>query len=226
MFFKYSGFKRKLKDSNWIRLRELPMEDREMIKKVMNSMGIFRVNSFDAQLILKDLIGMSEEMELRGSSLKEEVGEDLHGYVKELEKNSKGSYPLEYITYFGKRVFLSMFLLTVFIGFFFSGDEWQGSFPILYYLGLSIFSEIYHGIVIPSYHTEKGIRRRIPDVIFLIIAVPIIVLTLPRAFSESVIKVDYQITSLIFGAIYLACKTGHLFSQKQLIKGREHLIEE
>ncbi|NBG89545.1 hypothetical protein [Isachenkonia alkalipeptolytica] len=227
MLLKYSRIKKKLKDSNWLKLRDLPEEDREMIKKVMKSLGIFRVNSFDAQLILKDLIGMSQEMELRDSSLKVEIGEDLTGYVNELVENSKGASPLEYITYFGKRVFLAMFMITLFIGFLFTDGSWRGPLPIiLFFLGINIFGEIYHGIIVPNYNIEKGIRRRIPDLIFVIIAAPIIILTTPSAFAESVFKVNYQLLSGVFGMIYLGCKIGHLWAEKQLIEGREHLVEE
>ncbi len=100
---------KKLKESNRLRLHEVNGEDKKMIKNVMKSLGVFRINSFDAQIILKDLIGMAEEMELRDSSLKEEIGEDLTGYVSELVENSRGSYfPELSADLIKKRVFHSL----------------------------------------------------------------------------------------------------------------------
>lgn len=223
MLFKYSRIKKKLKDSNWLKLRDLPQEDREMIKTVMKSLGIFRVNSFDAQLILKDLIGMSQEMELRDSSLKEEIGEDLTGYVNQLVENSKGAYPLEYITYFGKRIFSGMFWITLLLGFISPSER---IFLMIFWFGIMIVGEFYHGIIVPNYQTEIGLRKRVPDLIYVILAVPLILLTLPNALSANFPEVNLRLLSIIFGGIYLIIKITHLWSQKQLIEGREHLVEE
>lgn len=227
MLLRYSRIKRKLKKSNRIHLHKLKSKDREMITKVTKSLGVFRVNSFDTEVIIKDLIGMAKELELRGSSLEEEIGDDLNEYVNHLVENSKGAYPLEYSTYFGKRIFGGMLIITFFVGLIEMDGDWRGPLPvIIFYFALMAISELYHGIIAPNYKTQKGLRKRIPDLIYGILLIPLIWITLPSSFSADFPEVNLQVLSLIFGGIYVISKLGYLWAQKLLIQGREYLAEE
>jgi len=105
--------------------------------------------------------------------------------------------------------------------------SWQGPLPVLiFYFGIMNLAELYHGIIVPNYQAEKGIRRRVPDLIYIVMAILIILITLPSGFMESDWKVDYRFLSNVSGIIYLTFKVGHLWVLKQSIVGREHLAEE
>ena len=228
MVLMYSRIKKKLKDSNWVKLRELPEEDRVMIKKVMKSLGIFRVNSFDAQLILKDLIGMSQEMELRDSSLKEEIGEDLTGYVNALVENSKGAYPLEYIAKVGIELSIFYGLTALILGWIFTTNWiWRTDLTAFVYVFIiGTLNLVFHLFILPRYQTETGLRRRIPDLILVPLVVFLVWFIYGTDTFNNQIEVNMLFPIIIFGIIYVISKLTHLWTQKQLIEGREHLVEE
>ncbi|WFA09939.1 hypothetical protein [Tissierella sp. Yu-01] len=95
---------RLLKKENDDIARWLPEEDEDIIDKIMESLGIFRVNSFDAQVIRRDLIGMAEEARLRSSNMKEVIGDDIKLFTYDLIKNSRGSSKLEIILLYLKSI--------------------------------------------------------------------------------------------------------------------------
>lgn len=80
-----------LKKENDDYTRWLDDNDEDIIDKIMDSLGIFRVNSFDAQVIRRDLIGMAEEARLRKSNMKEVIGDDIKLTTYDIIKNSRGS---------------------------------------------------------------------------------------------------------------------------------------
>ena len=72
-----------LKKENEEQSIELRKDDERVIKDIMKSMSVFKVNSYDAQVIQRDLIGMAQELKLRGSNLQEAIGDDLKGFTNE-----------------------------------------------------------------------------------------------------------------------------------------------
>ena len=90
-------------------------EDENLIDSIMESLGIFRVNSFDAQVIRRDLIGMAEEAKLRGSNMKEVIGEDIRMTTYDIIRNSRGPNKGEIVSLYFKYLFGIVFSL---IGFF------------------------------------------------------------------------------------------------------------
>lgn len=229
MLLKYRKVMKKLKESNRLGLHGLKSHDQDIIRKVMKSLGAYRINSFDSQIILKDLIGMAEELELRNSSLKEEIGEDLAGYVKELEENSRGSYFPELLADLIKNVSFILFIVTaVFSALSPAGNREGPLFLIILYTFALTLGELYRGKFVTAYYAEKGVRRRIPDMIFLGLLTPIVFLVsryehVAEQLSENVGEVDYLILAVLFGGLYLSSIIGHLWALKQLIDGREHL---
>lgn len=53
-----------LKKENTKQLEILGNDSKEVINSIMKTMSIFKVNSYDAQVIHRDLIGMAQELEL------------------------------------------------------------------------------------------------------------------------------------------------------------------
>ena len=76
-----------LKNENTRQIEFLNEDARSSIDGIMKSMSIFKINSYDAQVIFRDLIGMTQELELRGSDLEHEVDSDLKSFVDEIADN-------------------------------------------------------------------------------------------------------------------------------------------
>lgn len=91
-------------------------EDENLIDSIIESLGIFRVNSFDAQIIRRDLIGMAEEARLRGSNMKEVIGDDIRLTSYEIIRNSRGSSKHEIVFLYLKYLFGIVFSLIGFYG--------------------------------------------------------------------------------------------------------------
>ncbi|MBU3178083.1 hypothetical protein KPL47_17285 [Clostridium estertheticum] len=79
-----------LKEENEKQSIELREDDERNIKNIMKNMSMFKVNSYDAQVIQRDLIGMAQELKLRNSSLQEAIGDDVKGFTNEIINNSSG----------------------------------------------------------------------------------------------------------------------------------------
>ncbi len=91
-------------------------EDENLIDSIMESLGIFRVNSFDAQVIRRDLIGMAEEAKIRGSNMKDVIGDDIRMTTYDIIRNSRGSSKREIVFLYFKYLFGIVFSLIGFYG--------------------------------------------------------------------------------------------------------------
>lgn len=130
---------RLLKRENDSVTRWMPEEDEDIIDKIMESLGIFRVNSFDAQVIRRDLIGMAEEARLRGSKMKEVIGDDLKLTTYDIIKNSRGSNKHEIVLLYLKYLFGIVFTMISFWGFTINRTLlWDVNLLGLFSLALSI----------------------------------------------------------------------------------------
>lgn len=100
-----------LKKENDKNTRWMAEEDEDIIDKIMESIGIFRVNSFDTQVIRRDLIAMAREARLRKSDMNEVIGDDIKLTTYDIIKNSRGSSKQEilflYLRFITGIVFIS-----------------------------------------------------------------------------------------------------------------------
>ena len=107
-----------LKNENTRQIESLNEDARSSIDGIMKSMSIFKINSYDAQVIFRDLIGMMQELELRGSDLEQAVDSDLKSFVDEITDNGAGPDKMEVLLGFLIRLtgtlFLSFGLLSAF----------------------------------------------------------------------------------------------------------------
>lgn len=138
-----------LKRENEKQPKELRVEDERIIKGIMKSMSMFKVNSHDAQVIQRDLIGMAHESKLRDSSLEEAIGDDVKGFTHEIIKNSDGPCEREIVFNFFAKLsgyFFTWFTLLA-IGAY-GSMSWDAN-PIiyLYFIGAVIIIFITEGII-------------------------------------------------------------------------------
>lgn len=94
-----------LKRENEKQTRQIREEDKSIIKDIMKSMSIFKVNSYDAEVIQRDLVGMAHELRLRDSSLEKEINGDVKGFSKEIINNSNGPSKIETALNFSSKLF-------------------------------------------------------------------------------------------------------------------------
>jgi len=106
-----------LKKENDKNTRWMDEDDEDIIDKIMESIGIFRVNSFDTQVIRRDLIGMAEEARLRDSNMKEVIGDDIRMTTYDIIKNSRGSSKAEIVLLYLKYLSGIIFSTIGFYGF-------------------------------------------------------------------------------------------------------------
>ncbi len=167
-----------LKRENEAQIKTLRDDDVQTIKDIMKSMSIFKVNSYDAQVIKRDLIGMTQEFELMDKTLHDAIGSDVKEFTNEIIKNSGGPCIYEIILGFLLKLsgyFFCWFLITS-IGAYGGNLGWKTD-PIifLFYFTFVILSFITEGIIEPVFSMEKGFKKTLGSIVtislFLVIVI-------------------------------------------------------
>lgn len=152
---------------------KLKDKDNATIKKIMESMNIFKVNSYDAQVIKRDLIGMAQEANLRDSNLKEFIGSDPKEFARDLIANSNGPSKIEIVLNFLSMV--SVYIVFWSIAFGFGNDDilsWGISIEDL--LSLSIMVLIVfvgEGVLAPFVASKLGFEKVLSYVVPIILII-------------------------------------------------------
>jgi len=156
-----------LKNENAKQSESLGGNARSTINNIMKSMSIFRINSYDAQVIHRDLIGMAQESELRGSSLEHDISNDLKEFVNEIVNNSTGPSIIEILLGFLIKLSSIFFLSFGFLSVgAYSSLSWNAnSIIFLLYFGMTFISFIADGLITPLYSVKKGFKKYVPTII-------------------------------------------------------------
>lgn len=157
-----------LKRENENQAYKLREDDWRVIKNIMKSMSIFKVNSYDHQVIQRDLIGMAQELELRDSSLQEAIGDDIKGFANEIINNSSGPCKREIWLKFLERLsiyFLIPFTLIAIWGYGNFSGRLNPIIMYLYYIVFVLIGFVMEEIINPLFATEKGFKRALPPLI-------------------------------------------------------------
>ena len=217
-----------LKTENEIQSKNLREDDLQIIKDIMKSMSLFRVNSYDAQVIRRDLIGMAYEMKLRNSSLQETIGEDVKGFTDEIIKNSFGPSMWEIMLNFLMKLsgyFFTWFILLA-IGAY-SSLSWKAN-PIvyLYFIGAVVLIFITEGIIAPRFINEKGFKKNLDlliSMLLLIILTTIISLLNNKNYTR---EVNGGIIIAASGIVYLITQYLNSIHIGRLAKGKRNFIDD
>lgn len=217
-----------LKEENKEQLYGLEENEQDIIKDIMKSMSIFKVNSYDAEVIKRDLIGMAQDLNLRGSSLKEDIGDNLKEFTRDIINNSSGPSKLEI-----SLGFLSKISGFIFVGFTalafinYGGLSWNVN-PILifYYIAFYSIPFIIEGIIDPLFSTERGFLKSLPSIISisLLIALTTAIYPINNNASTKMINVSYIIG--ISGLIYLVSKYFYIKNIHELAKDKRNYIQD
>lgn len=217
-----------LKTENETQSKNLREDDQRVIKDIMKSMSMFKVNSYDAQVVQRDLIGMAHELKLRDSSLLEAIGDDVKGFALEIIKNSGGPCKKEIVLNFFLKLsgyFLAWFTLLA-IGAH-GSLSWDAN-PIIYlfYLGAVLIIFITEGIIAPLFSTDKGIRKNLQPLIstaLFILLTFIIFLMNDKTYTT---EIKGGIIIVVSGLVYLITKYLNSINIRRLAKDKKHFIND
>ncbi len=217
-----------LKKYNKEQSSKLETIDYDIIKDIMKSMSIFKVNSYDAEVIRRDLIGMSQELRLRDSSLKESIGDNLTGFTGDIIKNTNGPSLLEIFLWPLSNISLYIFLTLIFSSFFlFGGLYWKATPPILlFHIGYGFIIFIIQGIVIPSFITRKGLMKMVPSIITVIL-ISILMFITKYFIENGTVKVINVSSRILLSALtYIISKYFYTKHIHNLAKDKKNFIED
>lgn len=217
-----------LKKENEKQSKELRADDLSIIKDIMKSMSIFKVNSYDAQVIQRDLIGMAHELKLRGSSLQEAIGDDIKGFTLDIINNGSGPSIKEILLNFLSK--LSGYFFVWFIGLAFGAYgrmTWEAN-PIiyLYYTLVVLIIFMAEGLLAPLFSTEKGIKKNLQSLIsiFLFVVCTIIIYLIRDNHYITNIYGGYII--VVSGLMYLIIKYLNIKNIHILAKDKNNYIQD
>ncbi|KUK71877.1 MAG: hypothetical protein XD91_1674 [Clostridiales bacterium 38_11] len=148
-----------LKKENKKQLLQLTMDDYVLIRDIMKKMNIFKINSYDALIIQRDLIGMAHEMKLRGTSLTQEMGDGFDDFIKEVVQNSRGPSYWEIGLSLLKKF---AFMISAWIVFFSWLQGWPSgiALPALLFLIIPL-QFLNEAILRPIFILEKGFKKQV-----------------------------------------------------------------
>lgn len=217
-----------LKEENKEQLSELKEDEQDIIKDITKSMSIFKVNSYDAEVIKRDLIGMAQDLNLRGSSLKDDIGDNLKEFTRDIINNSGGPSKLEILLGFLCNISGSVFVgLTALAFLAYGGLSWEVNPNLLFfYIIYSSISFIMEVIITPLFITESGFLKSFPSIIsiLLIVALTTFMYPINHDVSTKLINVSYII--LISGLIYLVSKYFYIKNIHELAKDKRNYIQD
>ena len=215
-----------LKNENTRQIEFLNEDARSSIDGIMKSMSIFKINSYDAQVIFRDLIGMMQELELRGSDLEHEVDSDLKSFVDEITDNGAGPDKMEVLLGFLIRLtgtlFLSFGLLSAFA---YTSLAWKAnSIILLLYFGMAVITFVTDGLITPLFSTKTGIKKHIPSAVSAVLFMVLVAAVFLLNDYAAALSISAGSVLLFSGASYLILCYLNLKNIERLAGGRENHI--
>ncbi|NNU77702.1 hypothetical protein [Clostridium estertheticum] len=217
-----------LKEENEKQSIELREDDERNIKNIMKSMSMFKVNSYDAQVIQRDLIGMAQELKLRNSSLQEAIGDDLKGFTNEIINNSSGPCKREILLNLLLKLsgyFFAWFTALAFVAY--GGLSWEAN-PIIYfyYIGAVLIIFVTEGMITPLFITEKGLKKKLSSVFSIMLFVVFSTIIYFLNDNQYTIEINAGYIILISAIVYLIVKYLNVININRLAKGKKNYIDD
>ncbi|MBW9151444.1 hypothetical protein [Clostridium estertheticum] len=217
-----------LKEENKKQSIQLREDDERNIKNIMKSMSMFKVNSYDAQVIQRDLIGMAQELKLRNSSLQEAIGDDVKGFTNEIINNSSGPCKREILLNLLLKLsgyFFAWFTGLAFVAY--GGLSWEAN-PIIYfyYIGAVLIIFLTEGMITPLFITEKGLKKKLSSVFSIVLFVVFSTIIYFLNDNQYTIKINAGYIILISAIVYLIVKYLNIININRLAKGKKNYIDD
>jgi len=217
-----------LKEENKKQSIQLREDDERNIKNIMKSMSMFKVNSYDAQVIQRDLIGMAQELKLRNSSLQEAIGDDVKGFTNEIINNSSGPCKREILLNLLLKLsgyFFAWFTGLAFVAY--GGLSWEAN-PIIYfyYIGAVLIIFVTEGMITPLFITEKGLKKKLSSVFSIVLFVVFSTIIYFLNDNQYTIEINAGYIILISAIVYLTVKYLNIININRLAKGKKNYIDD
>lgn len=217
-----------LKEENEKQSIELREDDEQIIKNIMKSMSMFKVNSYDAQVIQRDLIGMAQELKLRNSSLQEAIGNDVKGFTNEIINNSSGPCKREILLNLLFKLsgyFFVWFTLLAFTAY--GGLSWEAN-PIiyLYYIGVALIIFVTEGMITPLFITEKGLKKKLYSLFSLVLFIVFSTIIYFLNDNQYTREINGGYIIVISAIVYLIIKYLNKINIHRLAKGKKNYIDD
>lgn len=216
-----------LKKENRIQSYQIETDDYVLIRDIiMQKMSVFQVNSYDSLIIKRDLIGMAQEMKLRGTTLKQELGNDLDDFIENIIQNSRGPSYLEIILSIIKTLSIIFVMWTAFFSWIYQAWQWPSSVSLpITLIAFVVFIYLMDGLFKPIFILEKGLRKIISNIIaFCIYFLVFYFMPKLNFFSSITMHADYVliISLIIYGISFISYKK-HI---SNLAKDSRNLVQD
>ncbi len=216
-----------LKKENTRQAYQLMSDDYILIRDaIMKKMTIFKVNSYDALIIQRDLIGMAQEMKIRGTTLKEELGDSVDAFTEEIIQNSRGPSVKDILLSLVKQLSLSFFILfAVYALIFRRSLQWPVSVTVPTLLVvLFLMNWVMNKVVRPAFILDKGIKKIAPEGVVL--ALLLLLFAQPWIDIRSGLTVPAGPALVISLGVYGACYVAHRQHMIRLSEDDRNLIQD
>lgn len=220
---------RLLKKENEEQIKALRYDDVQTIKDIMRGMSIFKVNSYDAQVIKRDLIGMAQEFELRNKTLHDAIGSDVKEFAHDIIKNSGG--PCIYEIFLGfllhlTRYFFGWFLI-ISVGAYGGKLGWRVD-PIIFLFLFSfvILGFITEGLITPVFSMEKRFKKICGSIITIALFLIITIIYFYLYDNQNAREINAGYIMLISGAAYLIIEYLNSKNIHKLSSNKKNFIQD
>ncbi|MEA4962497.1 hypothetical protein [Lutispora sp.] len=217
-----------LKKENKKQSSKLGENDEKTINNIMKSINIFKVNSYDAQVIHRDLIGMAQDAELRDSDLEEAIGRDIKEFTEEIVKNSIGPSRIEIVLSFLIKACGYFLILFIALSYGAYGSlSWKAD-PIImvYYIAVVLVSFIVEGLITPLFNLEKGIKRIIPSLISLFMFVMLTMIISLVYSKQNAVNINAGRIIAVSAALYFLSTCLNVQNIHRLAKEKKNCIKD
>lgn len=215
-----------LKEENKRQSYKLETDNYVLVKDIMKKMNVFKVNKYDALIIQRDLIGMAQEMELRGTTLKQELGNDLDSFIEDIIKNSRGPSYIEIFLSLIKTLFLVTAGVTAFFSWINQSWNWSTSISIpIITIFYAFILYLQDGILRPIFVLEKGLKKYIPFIISVFIIL-LFFFGLPESYVRGDIPIPAGYVLAISLVIYGISFLGHRRHLSNLAKDTPDVVKD
>ncbi|WP_312699613.1 hypothetical protein [Sedimentibacter sp.] len=218
-----------LKRENEAQIKTLRDDDVQTIKYIMKSMSVFKVNSYDAQVIKRDLIGMAQEFELRNKTLHDAIGSDVKGFAHEIIKNSGGPCIYEIVLGFLLKMsgyFFGWFLVLA-VGAYSGNFVWNADpIMILFYFIMVILSFITEGMINPVFSMEKGFKKEIGSIIPISLFLAVSIMFYFMYDKQNIREINAGYIVITSGISYLIVKYLNNKNINKLASNKKNFIQD
>ncbi len=215
---------KELKKENNKESRKIMLDDLGLIRNITDKMNIYIMNTYDMQIVKRDLIGMAQEMKLRGTTLRDELGDNVDEFTKEIIENSRGPSKLEIFQRLLKTYTLTFIIMLGSIILLSKNINSLTSLYLPIFVGILILTQTIIAIIFePVFNLDKSYKKYIPRIIYVIPLFIFLISDLNKLvrYGPTIKKIYLIIFLLIIYAITYFAHNKHI---ENLAKSSDNIV--